>query len=68
MQWQTKLPLIAILRGIKPDESLPLVGSVIDRGIDRVEMPVHDTEWARCSPPTAGTEPDTGVVWGRQGG
>ncbi|EGO6750137.1 2-dehydro-3-deoxy-6-phosphogalactonate aldolase, partial [Escherichia sp. TWPC-MK] len=22
MQWQTKLPLIAILRGIKPDEAL----------------------------------------------
>ncbi|HBY5243438.1 TPA: 2-dehydro-3-deoxy-6-phosphogalactonate aldolase, partial [Klebsiella pneumoniae] len=28
MQWQTKLPLIAILRGIKPDEALAHVGAV----------------------------------------
>lgn len=27
MQWQTKLPLIAILRGIKPDEALAHVGA-----------------------------------------
>ncbi|EOX3249521.1 2-dehydro-3-deoxy-6-phosphogalactonate aldolase, partial [Escherichia sp. WS2893_2] len=26
MQWQTKLPLIAILRGITPDEALVHVG------------------------------------------
>ncbi|EOX3249527.1 2-dehydro-3-deoxy-6-phosphogalactonate aldolase, partial [Escherichia coli] len=26
MQWQTKLPLIAILRGITPDEALAHVG------------------------------------------
>ncbi|MWF07999.1 2-dehydro-3-deoxy-6-phosphogalactonate aldolase, partial [Escherichia coli] len=30
MQWQTKLPLIAILRGITPDEALAHVGAVID--------------------------------------
>ncbi|EKJ6324820.1 2-dehydro-3-deoxy-6-phosphogalactonate aldolase, partial [Escherichia coli] len=30
MQWQTKLPLIAILRGITPDEALVHVGAVID--------------------------------------
>ncbi|HDY0917076.1 TPA: 2-dehydro-3-deoxy-6-phosphogalactonate aldolase, partial [Escherichia coli] len=27
MQWQTKLPLIAILRGITPDEALVHVGA-----------------------------------------
>ena len=29
MQWQTKLPLIAILRGITPDEALAHVGAVV---------------------------------------
>ncbi len=37
MQWQTKLPLIAILRGITPDEALAHVGAVIDAGFDAVE-------------------------------
>ena len=37
MQWQTKLPLIAILRGITPDEALAHVGAVIDAGFDAVD-------------------------------
>ncbi len=37
MQWQTKLPLIAILRGITPDEALAHVGAVIDAGFDRLK-------------------------------
>lgn len=37
MQWQTNLPLIAILRGITPDEALAHVGAVIDAGFDAVE-------------------------------
>ena len=39
MQWQTNLPLIAILRGITPDEALAHVGAVIDAGFDAVEIP-----------------------------
>ena len=38
MQWQTDLPLIAILRGITPDEALDHVGAVIDAGFDAVEI------------------------------
>ena len=34
MQWQTNLPLIAILRGITPEEALAHVGAVIDAGFD----------------------------------
>ncbi len=41
MQWQTKLPLIAILRGITPDEALAHVGVVIDAGFDAVEIPAE---------------------------
>lgn len=29
MQWQTNLPLIAILRGITPDDALAHVGAVV---------------------------------------
>ena len=36
MQWQTDLPLIAILRGITPGEALAHVGAVIDAGFDAV--------------------------------
>lgn len=35
MQWQTNLPLIAILRGITPDEALAHVGAVIDAALTR---------------------------------
>lgn len=45
MQWQTKLPLIAILRGIKPDEALAHVGAVIDAGFDAVEIPLNSPQW-----------------------
>ncbi len=41
MQWQTELPLIAILRGITPGEALAHVGAVIDAGFDAVEIPLN---------------------------
>ena len=50
MQWQTKLPLIAILRGITPDEALEHVGAVIDAGFDAVEIPLNSPEWERSIP------------------
>ena len=45
MQWQTNLPLIAILRGITPDEALAHVGAVIDAGFDAVEIPLNSPQW-----------------------
>ncbi|VTM90217.1 2-dehydro-3-deoxy-6-phosphogalactonate aldolase [Raoultella ornithinolytica] len=46
MQWQTKIPLIAILRGVTPEEALAHVGAVINAGFDAVEIPLN-------SPPLA---------------
>jgi len=50
MQWQTELPLIAILRGIKPDEVLAHVGAVIDAGFDAVEIPLNSPQWEKSIP------------------
>lgn len=41
MQWQNKLPLIAILRGIKPDEAHAHVEAVIAAGFEAVEIPLN---------------------------
>lgn len=41
MQWQTKLPLIAILRGITPDEAREHVAAILDAGFDAVEIPLN---------------------------
>lgn len=50
MQWQTNLPLIAILRGITPDEALAQVGAVIDAGFDAVEVPLNSPQWEKSIP------------------
>ena len=50
MQWQTDLSLLAILRGITPDEALAHVGAVIDAGFDAVEIPLNSPEWQRSIP------------------
>lgn len=50
MQWPTELPLIAILRGVKPDEVLAHVGAVIDAGFDAVEIPLNSPQWEKSIP------------------
>lgn len=50
MQWQTKLPLIAILRGITPEEALGHVGAVIEAGFDAVEIPLNSPQWEKSLP------------------
>jgi len=47
MSWQTKVPLIAILRGITPDEAEAHVGALIDAGFDAIEIPLNSPEWAK---------------------
>ncbi|STS91564.1 2-dehydro-3-deoxy-6-phosphogalactonate aldolase [Klebsiella variicola] len=50
MQWQTSLPLIAILRGITPDEALAHVGAAIAAGFDTVEIPLNSPQWQQSIP------------------
>ena len=50
MQWQTNLPLIAILRGVTPDEALAHVGAVINAGFDAVEIPLNSPQWEKSIP------------------
>lgn len=45
MQWHTQLPLIAILRGVKPAEAYEHVAAVIDAGFDAVEIPLNSPGW-----------------------
>lgn len=41
------LPLIAILRGITPDEVPAHIGALLDEGYDAIEIPTNSPEWAR---------------------
>jgi len=50
MQWQTNLPLIAILRGIKPHEAHAHVAAVLDAGFDAVEIPLNSPQWEESIP------------------
>jgi 2-dehydro-3-deoxyphosphogalactonate aldolase len=41
-----KLPLIAILRGITPEQTLGHVGTLVDIGFDAIEIPLNSPSWA----------------------
>ena len=45
MNWPTELPLIAILRGIRPDEALDHVQALVDNGFDAIEIPLNSPGW-----------------------
>jgi 2-dehydro-3-deoxyphosphogalactonate aldolase len=62
MQWQTKLPLIAILRGITPEEALAHVGAVIDAGFDAVEIPLNSPQWEKSLPAIIDTWGDKALI------
>lgn len=46
MDWPTRLPLIAILRGIRPDEALDHAQALVDAGFDAIEIPLNSPDWA----------------------
>lgn len=39
------LPLVAILRGITPEDTLAHVGALIDAGFDAIEIPLNSPRW-----------------------
>lgn len=43
--WPTQLPLIAILRGIRPEEALAHVQALVDAGFDAIEIPLNSPGW-----------------------
>lgn len=47
MNWSTKLPLIAILRGIRPEEAEEHVAALIDAGFEAIEIPLNSPEWQK---------------------
>jgi 2-dehydro-3-deoxyphosphogalactonate aldolase len=47
MNWPTRLPLVAILRGIRPDESVEHAQALVDAGFDAIEVPLNSPDWAR---------------------
>ena len=46
-RWPTRLPLVAILRGIQPPEALDHAKALIDAGFDCIEVPTNSPDWAR---------------------
>ncbi|MEC5344122.1 2-dehydro-3-deoxy-6-phosphogalactonate aldolase [Brenneria populi] len=44
MSWNTDLPLIAILRGITPEEVLAHVAVLLEAGFDAVEIPLNSPD------------------------
>ncbi|WP_045767375.1 2-dehydro-3-deoxy-6-phosphogalactonate aldolase [Xanthomonas albilineans] len=41
-----QLPLIAILRGLTPEDALAHVGTLVDTGYDAIEIPLNSPRWA----------------------
>lgn len=46
MNWPTRLPLIAILRGIRPEEALEHAQALVEAGFDAIEIPLNSPGWA----------------------
>lgn len=47
MNWSTKLPLIAILRGIRPEEAEEHVAALIEAGFEAIEIPLNSPDWQK---------------------
>lgn len=47
MTWPTALPLVAILRGIRPDEAVAHTQELVAAGFDAIEIPLNSPDWQR---------------------
>jgi 2-dehydro-3-deoxyphosphogalactonate aldolase len=45
MNWPTSLPLVAILRGIRPEEALLHTHALLEAGFDAIEIPLNSPAW-----------------------
>ncbi|HEX7813508.1 2-dehydro-3-deoxy-6-phosphogalactonate aldolase [Dyella sp.] len=48
--WPTRLPLVAILRGIEPAEVLAHMRELVAAGFDAIEIPLNSPGWERSLP------------------
>jgi len=64
MNWPTRLPLIAILRGIRPDEALDHAQALVDAGFDAIEIPLNSPDWATSVRRVAASFGDRALVGG----
>ncbi|MGA7438737.1 MAG: 2-dehydro-3-deoxy-6-phosphogalactonate aldolase [Luteibacter sp.] len=62
MAWPTALPLIAILRGITPDDIVAHVEALIEAGFDAIEVPLNSPDWQRSIPMAAQTAGSRALV------
>lgn len=46
MAWPTQLPLVAILRGIRPEEAMAHARALHAAGFDTLEVPTNSPDWA----------------------
>lgn len=45
MQWATDIPLIGILRGIRPQEVNQHIAVLLEAGFDAIEIPLNSPDW-----------------------
>lgn len=45
IDWNARLPLIAILRGIRPEETSAHLGALVEAGFDAIEIPLNSPDW-----------------------
>jgi 2-dehydro-3-deoxyphosphogalactonate aldolase len=50
MAWPTALPLIAILRGITPEDVVEHVEALLEAGFDAIEIPLNSPDWQTSIP------------------
>jgi 2-dehydro-3-deoxyphosphogalactonate aldolase len=50
MAWPTALPLIAILRGITPEDVIEHVEALLEEGFDAIEIPLNSPDWQTSIP------------------